>query len=153
MLAHWPILVGFSRSWHNSTLGQRIIGRLDRILCNQDWLGVLAKSVYEYKAMASSDHSPILLHLLRGSNSGPNHLSSSTIGFNAQVLRNWLSRHGLYMWGTPKFQVTAKLKEVKKAIKLWIKEDCINTKAKLINVSQQLQATNEALKDSPTGPH
>ena len=56
--------VGNERSWNNKSLdGGRIVGRLDRALCNAKWLDVLPFSSYEYLPQSSSDHSPLQIHM------------------------------------------------------------------------------------------
>jgi len=63
--------VGSKWSWHNSEGNTGIIGRLDRILVNQAWIDVLPDSFYEYQSLATSDHAPLLLHLLKSFASSP----------------------------------------------------------------------------------
>jgi len=59
-------------SWHNKAIGQRrIIGRLDRILCNDIWMATIPHSSYEYLSKSTSDHSPVLLHLHQQVPAGP----------------------------------------------------------------------------------
>jgi len=59
-------------SWSNRTTGQRrIVGRLDRILCNTSWIDKLPESVYAYLCSSSSDHAPMLLQIKPTTNSGP----------------------------------------------------------------------------------
>ena len=57
--------VGTYWSQNNKCMeGGRIIGRLDRSLCNSKWLDVLPLSYYEYLSHSSSDHAPCLLNWL-----------------------------------------------------------------------------------------
>ena len=64
--------MGSRWSWHNSNVGPgRIIGRLDRVLCNDNWIDSLADSYYEYHSFATSDHAPMALHLIATANSAP----------------------------------------------------------------------------------
>jgi len=63
---------GSSWSWNNkNTAGSRIVVRLDRCLCNDGWLNLFPVSYYEYLPWSTSDHSPMLVHMLCNSNSGP----------------------------------------------------------------------------------
>ena len=50
---------------------KRIFGRLDRVLCNHNWIHLLPESFYKYKSLASSDHAPITLHLLPDQDARP----------------------------------------------------------------------------------
>ena len=43
----------------------RIVGRLDRALCNAKWLDTFPFSSYEYLPQSSGDHTPILSHMVR----------------------------------------------------------------------------------------
>ena len=64
--------IGNKWSWHNNSIGiNRILGRLDRVLCNQSWIALLSYSFNKYHSLASSDHAPITLHLLTVQDAGP----------------------------------------------------------------------------------
>ena len=59
-------------SWHNNSFGsKKIIGRLDTVLCNKNWIDTLPGSFYKYHSLAYSDHEPILLHFLPDQDAGP----------------------------------------------------------------------------------
>jgi len=46
-------------AWHNKVTGQkRIIGRLDRVLCNNHWIDTLPESCYVYL-----NHVPVIILL------------------------------------------------------------------------------------------
>jgi len=50
---------GCTWSWSNrSTRQRRIVGMLDRILCNDSWIDKLPESAYTYLCTSSSDHTP-----------------------------------------------------------------------------------------------
>jgi len=54
------------------TIGSaRISGRLDSILCNQQWIDLMPDSFYEYQTLTKSDHGPMLLHLVAPPDSSP----------------------------------------------------------------------------------
>ena len=58
-------------SSHNNVTGaRRLVGRLDRALCNTAWISVLPGSYYEYLSHSSSDHSPIFMHMLEKQETG-----------------------------------------------------------------------------------
>ena len=107
----------------------RIIGRLDRILCNQHCIDLMPDS-YEYQSLASSDHASMQLHLLAPSDSGPKPFRYFNYcihcpGFKRVVEQAWTSD----ISRSPNSQVVMKLKEVKKEIKEWRKSENINVKA------------------------
>ena len=78
--------IGSHWLWHNNSLGSsRIIGRLDRVLCNQAWIDTLADSYYEYQSYATSDHAPITLHLLAATNTGPKTFKYFTYWYKCAV--------------------------------------------------------------------
>ena len=52
-------------------VGEELLVDLIRCLCNGDWLSLMSESYYEYLSQSTSDHSPMLLHLLSKSNSRP----------------------------------------------------------------------------------
>lgn len=53
-------------TWHNMNVGSsRIYAQLDRILCNTHWLSLMPSSYYETLSHLSSDHKPLLLHLIQ----------------------------------------------------------------------------------------
>jgi len=63
---------GKGRSWHNNSQGnKRIYGKLDRALCNNKWIDLLPESFVEHRNISSSDHTPMILHLLPLTNTGP----------------------------------------------------------------------------------
>jgi len=56
---------------NNKIMGsRRIIGRLDRIVCNEEWTDALPSSYYQYLPPSTSDNSPVYLHFLNAYNSG-----------------------------------------------------------------------------------
>ena len=56
--------LGPSWSWHNNTEGDAwTFGKLDRALCNDNWLDQLSDEYVEYMSTSSSDHTPTLLHI------------------------------------------------------------------------------------------
>lgn len=52
-----------SWSWNNSSSSHRIVGRLDRILMNQEWVNLYPNVFAEYLLALSSNHSSLLLSL------------------------------------------------------------------------------------------
>ena len=62
---------GIKRTWHNKvTRNKRIISRLDRVLCYDQWIDILPDSHHVYLNHATSDHAPMLV-LLKASPSSP----------------------------------------------------------------------------------
>jgi len=63
--------VGSPWSWNNKSLDSgRIAVRLDRALCNTQWLATLPMSYYEYLPHSTGDHSPMQIHLIKRAGSG-----------------------------------------------------------------------------------
>jgi len=82
-------------TWKNKVVGsRRITGRLDTVVCNENWLDTLPGSFYQYIHHSSSDHSPMLLHLIPPPNSGPRTFGdfnywASVEGFHQLVQTVW----------------------------------------------------------------
>jgi len=128
---------------NNSDDSLRIVGRLDRTLVNQVWLDVLPDSFYEYKSLASSDHAPMVLHLLKSCHSGPK-LLIFNYWMHYPSFKTMLKRSS-EVYGTPQYEAVRKLKDIKKAIKEWRKNDNISTKSKLSSIRNQLQEVHQAM--------
>ena len=64
---------------------KRIIGRLDRVLCNNYLIDTLCGSCCVSLNHTTSDQSPMLLSLLQVSSSSPSHSGSLTIGWNVRA--------------------------------------------------------------------
>ena len=106
---------GSKWSWHNKAVGDgRIIGRLDRIMCNEAWIDLLPHTSYAYLNHAFSDHSPMLMHLLDKPMSAPRPFKFFNYwmqhdGFVEVAEQAWNSDHT----GFPVFRVINKLKDIK----------------------------------------
>ena len=127
-------------SWHNSCVGPgRILGRLDRVLCNHLWIDLVEES-YEYHSSATSDHAPMVLHLVVKDNYGPKpfrHFNNwaKCEGYKETIMKAWAT----HISGYPQYQVVQKLKEVKKGLKEWRKSEAISTKSKVFSIRQNLK--------------
>lgn len=109
-----------SWSWSNSSFTSRkIVGRLDRILVNQEWVNLYPNDFAEYLPALSNDHCPQLLNLQKTAPLGPwpfrllNSLSSKE-GFLDTVHQGW----NIPVVGNPFFRFVMKLKQVKKILKV-----------------------------------
>ena len=111
--------VGSKWSWHNSCVGPgRILGRLDKVLCNHLWIDLMEESFYEYHSSATSDHAPMVLHLVVKDNSGPKpfrHFNfwAKCEGYKETIMKAWAT----HISGYTQYQVVQELKEVKKLCK------------------------------------
>ena len=111
--------IGSFWSWHNNHEGQsRIYGKLDRALCNDMRVNTFPEAYVESRSTFSSDHTPMLLHLLSDSNAG-----HKTFRF----FNHWLQGEGYFelvkkVWDTnysksDMFKLASKLKALKLALK------------------------------------
>ncbi|KAL2225024.1 UNVERIFIED_CONTAM: hypothetical protein Sindi_3031800 [Sesamum indicum] len=101
-------------TWHNcSTNFRSLWKRLDRILINDRWLARFPSSCYHSLLPRTSDHSPLVLHGDRQSQTGgmfrfDNYLTHS-LEFIPSVQNIWQNT----IVGVPMFAVTRKLKALK----------------------------------------
>lgn len=109
-------------TWSNHSSGSsRIVGKLDRAICNQEWMNSFPQSFAEILNPSSSDHSPILVRWKAAVDFGPRPFRH----FN-----NWVSKPSYFevvkqAWSVnfKGFSFFEKFKEVKKALKSWSKEE------------------------------
>ncbi|KAF9590944.1 hypothetical protein IFM89_000489 [Coptis chinensis] len=115
---------GFQLTWWNKQVGDfKILGKLDRMLCNVNWSSTFPGWKYKVVSRIGSDHSP----LMGGSISIPRpnnmpfkffNMWCSHPKFKDVVMESWqepLSGHSLYI-------LTQKLKRLKAVLKKWNKE-------------------------------
>ncbi|KAL2224605.1 UNVERIFIED_CONTAM: hypothetical protein Sindi_2993600 [Sesamum indicum] len=101
-------------TWHNGSTNSRSLWkRLDRILINDKWLARFPSSCYHSLLPRTSDHSPLVLHGDRQSQTGgmfrfDNYLTHSP-EFITSVQNIWQNT----IFGIPMFAVTRKLKALK----------------------------------------
>jgi len=125
--------LGNKWSWHNSSLStNRILGRRDRVLCNQNWIALFPDSFYKYQSFASTDHAPITLHLLSDKDAGPKpfrffHYWMQLPEFPSTLKKAW----NMGISGDPLYQLARRLKNVKHELKLWLKEDNVLPKTRI----------------------
>lgn len=143
--------IGYSWSWHNNQLGSnRIFGKLDRAICNSQWINTLPSAYVEYKCTSSSDHTPMLLHLLQMENSGPkpfkfyNHWVTCQ-GFFETVQQVW---NGYYE-GSHMFRLVTKLKALKTALKAWAATGTTSTKGNINKISEELAIIQNNIQIDP----
>ena len=89
----------------------------------------------------------MVLHFIAKENSGPKpfkHLNfwAKCEGYRDVITKGW----SIVIPGYPQYQVVQKLKEVKKALKEWIKTESISTKAKILSIRQDLKRTQDSLQ-------
>ena len=139
--------IGSKWSWHHNNIKPgRIIGRLDRVLCNHHWIDSLAHSFYEYHDFATSDHAPMVLHFIGTANSDPKpfryvNFWAQCDGYKQVINNAWSTGFN----GSSQFQVVHKLKEVKKALKEWRKTDSISTKARITSGREKMKVVHDLL--------
>ena len=105
-------------SWNNKSQDSgRIAGRLDRVLCNAQFLRALPMAYCEYLPHPTSDHSSMHIHLIKRASTGYKPFKffncwQNSTGFE-QVLKSiWT----VPIEGSPLFQVVSKLKNLKMAL-------------------------------------
>lgn len=119
-------------TWSNHSPGScRIVGKLDRAICNQEWMNSFPQSFAEILNPSSSDHSPILVRWKAAVDFGPRPF---------RHFYNWVSKPSY-------FEVVKPFKEVKKALKSWSKEE-----SKSSNYIQRCRAIQNSLKSDPMNP-
>jgi len=80
--------VGSKWSWHKGSVGPgRILGRLDKVLCNHLWIDLMEEFFYEYYSSASSDHAPMVLHQVVKITLDQNLSDISISGLNVKDIR------------------------------------------------------------------
>lgn len=117
--------LGPKYTWNNNRQGMRNIReRLDRGIANHLWTTLFPNATFQHLPILTSDHAPILLDAL---GSGKNYHSfkfekiwirDSTSELIIQKAWNTMFQ------GTLGFILSNKLKEVKKALKIWNKNCC-----------------------------
>jgi len=100
----------------------------------------MEESFYEYHSSATSDHAPMVLHLVVKDNYGPKpfrHFNNwaKCEGYKETIMKAWAT----HISGYPQYQVVQKLKEVKKGLKEWRKSEAISTKSKVLSIRQDLK--------------
>lgn len=79
--------VSCTRSWSNRYVAScHIAARLDRVLCNFDWLDCMPHSYYGYFPLSTSDHSAISCGWMQRLSPSRNLLDSSTTGCFYHIL-------------------------------------------------------------------
>ncbi|KAF9622621.1 hypothetical protein IFM89_032520 [Coptis chinensis] len=136
---------GFQLTWWNKQVGDfKILGKLDRMLCNVNWSSTFPGWKYKVVSRICSDHSP----LMGGSISIPRpnnmpfkffNMWCSHPKFKDVVMESWqepLSGHSLYI-------LTQKLKRLKAALKKWNKETFGNIRFKVEEETKRLELMHE----------
>jgi mannosylglycoprotein endo-beta-mannosidase len=138
-------------SWHNNQSGKsRIYAKLDRGLCNDQWLNLLPESHLEYKSSSTSDHNLMLVQLKPTTISGPktfkffNHWMSME-GFNDLLQTSW----GNSVTGYPMFKLVTKLKGLKVILKEWASLQSNSTKYNIGKWNQNLLQIQQNLSADP----
>jgi len=139
--------IGSTWSWHNNSHGQsRIYGKLDRALCNDSWMHALPEAYVEYKSTSSSDHTPVLLHLMPATNSGSkpfrffNHWLRRQ-GYNELLKKIWEKDYaGSYM-----FTLVSEFKALKVALKKWSQSNTLSIRRNVLSISCQLRLIQSQL--------
>ena len=130
--------IGRNLTWNNKNLGAgRITGRLDRALVNNEWIDLLPNSYYAYLNCASSDHCPILLHLLPKMDSGPKPFKYFNYwrnyeGYEGIIANAW----NIQVHGNPLYQLISKLKGLKQALKAWSKSSSFKPQHHISRIGQ-----------------
>jgi len=119
-------------------------------MCNQSWIDILPKSCYESPPRASSDHSTMVVHLLRQAKPGPipfkffNYWNNMPC-FKDKVNEAWNIRSQ----GSPFYVAVSKLKHLKILLKKCWQDDGISISSKLTDIRQQLAVVHKKLSKYP----
>jgi hypothetical protein len=128
-------------SWNNSSEGScRITGRLDRILGNSIWVDLIPNSYYAYLIAATSDHSPMLLHLTTTLASFPKPFRyfnywSDCCGYYDICKEAW----DIETEGNPLYQVIRKLKNTKFKLREWSKKGFSSPKDNIARIKEDMK--------------
>ncbi|KAJ6835850.1 uncharacterized protein M6B38_329970 [Iris pallida] len=131
-------------TWHNKATQNRIACQLDRALGNSEWFRWFPNSVAEGLAAGTSDHSPIRVGLCERPTfrARPFRYNNSwylSPGYEEVVLREM--QH--FRDGTAQFRMVHKLKQIKRAIRGWVKQLSRNS---LADKEEELRDTQVALQ-------
>lgn len=138
-------------TWHNNSLGtRRITGRIDRMMGNPIWIDQLLTSHYDYLSASTSDHSPMLLHIVTSVASHPKPFRyinywSNCEGYQDIFKNAWSPTTD----GNPIFKVIQKLKNTKLAFKSWCKLGYSSPKNNILTIRESLIAIQRSLVINP----
>ncbi|XP_020250145.1 uncharacterized protein LOC109827551 [Asparagus officinalis] len=138
---------GLTWTWHNNQQGRyRIYGKLDRALGNTNLIDKFPNAFIEYKSSSSSDHTPVIVHLVACTNSDPKPFRFFNYwvqcqGYEELIKEVWNN----HFEGSTMFRFVTKLKNLKKALKHWTKETFSSTKANILKLSKQLEIIQSKL--------
>nr|XP_027090446.1 uncharacterized protein LOC113711482 [Coffea arabica] len=114
---------GSSYTWSGVRSGSRIWKRLDRVLANHQWLSFLPNTSVQHLNRATSDHTPLLVHLRGADASAPKPFKFqnfwvSSSEFQSTVQSNWeLPTQGYGM-----YRLAFKLKRLKACLRHWSRQ-------------------------------
>ncbi|XP_071940747.1 uncharacterized protein [Coffea arabica] len=114
---------GSSYTWSGVRSGSRIWKRLDRVLANHQWLSFLPNTSVQHLNRATSDHTPLLVHLRGADASAPKPFKFqnfwvSSSEFQSTVQSNWeLPTQGYGM-----YRLAFKLKRMKACLRHWSRQ-------------------------------
>ncbi|KAJ6805489.1 uncharacterized protein M6B38_180740 [Iris pallida] len=131
-------------TWHNKATQNRIACQLDRALGNSEWFRCFPNSVAEGLAASTSDHSPIRVGLcerptLRARPFRYNNSWYLSPGYEEVVMREMPH----FREGTAQFRMVHKLKQLKRAIRGWVKT---RPRTSLAEKEEELRDTQVALQ-------
>lgn len=138
-------------SWNNSSEGVgRITGRLDRLLGNPCWINNIPNSYYVYLNAATSDHSPLLLHLTTATASFPKPFRyfnywAECQGYQEICKEAW----GNEFDGNHLYQVICKLKLTKAKLREWSKKGFSSPKDNIFRIREAMKVLQVALDLDP----
>ncbi|KAF9613315.1 hypothetical protein IFM89_006825 [Coptis chinensis] len=132
---------GFLYTWWNKQVGRfKIMGKLDRMLCNAEWCSKFQGWNYKVGSRICSDHSPIM-------GCGINVPSPGNMPF--KFFNRWCTDPNfkdivkasweIPIWGHSIFILTQKLKRLKATPKKWNKEVFGNITSKVEKESKNLE--------------
>ena len=140
--------VGSKWSWHKGSVGPgRILGRLDKVLCNHLWIDLMEEFFYEYHSSATSDHAPMVLHLVVKDNSGSKPFRNFNFwteceGYKEKIMKAWAT----HISGYPQYHMVQKLTGLKKALKEWRNSEAISTKSKILFYQAEFKGIQHSLE-------
>jgi len=108
-------------------------------------------SYYEYLSHSSSDHSPVCIHLQEKPDKGFSPLKffnfwQNIIGFHNTLKESW----EVQVHGNPTYQLVAKLKYLKAALKDWRKQTFDNPSCKVEHIRDEHNKAHKELSTNPS---
>ncbi|XP_048494703.1 uncharacterized protein LOC125494881 [Beta vulgaris subsp. vulgaris] len=138
-------------TWNNKQSGEaRVFSKIDRVMCNVEWILAYQFNEAMFHPEGDFDHSPMVLISHPGIQSGKKPFRyfamwKNAANFETIVQSSWNEM----IVGTPMFRVTQKLKRVKIKLKQLNKEGFSDLQAKEIATAESLRECQTLLHQFP----